>query len=79
MMRSLTFDPGKMHIFVFQLTINLLYKKILKTLYVINAYMFKAYLWKFHKRTCKFFQVKIIQIFIVVLFFDLKPLLYIYI
>ena len=43
LMRSLTFDQGKMYIFGFQLTINLLKKKIYQTLYVMNAYIFQLY------------------------------------
>ena len=43
-MRFLIFDPGKM--LFFQLTINLPQKKIYKTLYAINAYMFQVYFVK---------------------------------
>ena len=39
----------------------------------------KYILGKFCKRTCKFFQVKIIQIFFVVPFLNFRPQLYIYI
>ena len=40
MIHSLTFDPGKMYIFLFQLTF-IYYKKNLQTVCVINTYMFQ--------------------------------------
>ena len=47
-MHSLTFDQGKMYIFVFSIDYKFTVKKkkIKKTLYVINAYMFQVYLMK---------------------------------
>ena len=44
MMRSLTFDQGKMYIFVF--SVDYFQLKILKPLDVINAYMFQVYFGK---------------------------------
>ena len=44
-------------------------------MYICSEYI----LWKFHKLTSNFFQVKIIQIFVVVPFINLWLLLYIYI
>ena len=46
MMRSLTFDQGKMYSSIFSLYYKFIVKFFLKTPYVINAFMFQVYFVK---------------------------------
>ena len=61
---SLIFDQGKICIFVFSVDYEFNVKENLEN-FISNKCLYAPSLFwkKIHKRTCKFFQVKIIKIF----------------